>query len=678
MDSFSTFNKKLHLNFRILCLILSVASGLFSVQAYALSDATLFQHARDAYAGRNESVLAEDAKQLHAQQYVLAPYADYWLMLLKLEQARDEDVQNFLAKYIDMPFTERLRGEWMKKLAKQGNWQPFFEEYADFQREDVTLQCYALLGHAQIGDIDVSEASRNLWMTTVDLPENCNALFDLLQKTGALSNDEIWARFRLALQDGKLNLAKAIANRLNIIDTNELKWLEVANQTPQLILEVKTIGKQNNSKKELDKAIFTTRFGKELYLFALDRLARTKLDEAISLYGNLQNLLPERERAFGWGRIAYHAARAHHPQALDFYGLAAGVNLEKEQLAWQVRAALRAQDWPRVLTAISAMPSKQMEESSWRYWKARALKATAPKNSSLQVEANTLFSRLSTERHYYGWLAAEELETSLSNAEQSYVSSEIEITTIANHPAIKRALEFQRLEMRWEAKSEWVWATRNFDDQQLLAAAEFAARQKWYDIAISTADNTRQLHDYKLRYPTPYRDLIHNSANNAQVDEAWVYGLTRQESRFMHYAKSSVGAAGLMQLMPATAKWAAHRMGMHGYHADMIHNLSTNIEIGTYYMRHTLDLMDGQAVMATAAYNAGPSRAKQWMAKQPIEAAIYIETIPYLETRSYVQKVMANANFYAPRLGTKIQSLKSRLGTIPARAKVEVMTAEIE
>ncbi len=177
-----------------------MAIGLFSGQAYALSNETLFQHARDAYAGRNESVLAEDAKQLHAQQYVLAPYADYWLMLLKLEQARDEDVQNFLAKYIDLPFTERLRGEWMKKLAKQGNWQPFFEEYADFQRDDVTLQCYALLGHAQIGDVDVTEASRSLWMTTVDLPSNCNALFDLLQKTGALSTDDIWARFRLSLK----------------------------------------------------------------------------------------------------------------------------------------------------------------------------------------------------------------------------------------------------------------------------------------------------------------------------------------------------------------------------------------------------------------------------------------------------------------------------------------------
>ncbi|MGZ8258583.1 MAG: transglycosylase SLT domain-containing protein, partial [Methylotenera sp.] len=272
--------------------------------------------------------------------------------------------------------------------------------------------------------------------------------------------------------------------------------------------------------------------------------------------------------------------------------------------------------------------------------------------------------------------AADELESVMGNPEDHYAPTDIEVTAIASQPAIKRALEFQRLDMRWEAKAEWVWATRNFDDQQLLAAAEYAARQKWYDIAIITADNTRQTHDFNLRYPTPYRELIHASASNENLDEAWVYGLTRQESRFMHYAKSGVGASGLMQLMPTTAKWAAQRMGIRSYSNDMIHKVNTNIEIGTYYMRHILDLMGGQAVMATAAYNAGPSRAKRWMASEPLEAAIYIETIPFEETRNYVQKVMANANFYAPRLGTKIQTLKSRLGTIPGSSKPEIITAE--
>jgi soluble lytic murein transglycosylase len=324
------------------------------------------------------------------------------------------------------------------------------------------------------------------------------------------------------------------------------------------------------------------------------------------------------------------------------------------------------------------MQAKQSEEGAWRYWKARALKERAIQEPKLQAEANAIFSKLSTERHYYGWLAADELESVMGSPDEPYTISENEVTAIASLPAIKRALELQRLDLRWEAKAEWVWATHNFDDKQLLAAAEYAARQKWYDIAIITADNTKQIHDFSLRYPTPYRDLMRSSANSENIDEAWVYGLTRQESRFMHYAKSGVGASGLMQLMPTTAKWAAKRMGMYSYSNDKIHELSTNINIGAYYMRYILDLMGGQAVMATAAYNAGPSRAKRWMASEPLEAAIYIETIPFSETRNYVQKVMANATFYAPRLGTKIQTLKSRLGVIPGSGKAEIIEADNE
>jgi soluble lytic murein transglycosylase len=650
-------------------LLLALVAITLSTKVFALSDEALFQHAREAYATKNEIALTEDVAQLKTQQYLLAPYADYWLMLLKLEQARDEEVQNFLAQYSDMPFADRIRGEWLKKLAKEKNWSSFFDELAFFQREDTTIQCYALLGHQQLGDAEVTSHAKALWMSTVDLPSNCNQLFDVLKSTGELSNDDIWARFRLALQDGKLSLAKGIITRLPNVEPATIKLLDRAYQSPQLILDKKT-------------ASFKTRFGAEVNLYALDRLARTKLDAAISTYSKVQNMFDIDNRAVGWGRIAYHAARSHHPQALSYYALADGTALDNEQLAWKVRAALRVQEWSAVLDAVAAMPPKQLEEGAWRYWKARALKEAALKEPAKLAESNSIFSKLSTERHYYGWLAAEELESIMSNAAVEYKVTDLEVTAMASQPAIKRALELQRLDMRWEAKAEWVWATRNFDDKQLLAAAEYAMRQKWYDIAISTADNTKVTHNFNLRYPTPYRELFHSSASEVGLDEAWVYGITRQESRFMHQAKSGVGASGLMQLMPATAKWVAKRMGLNDYNHSMIHDLSTNIEFGTYYMRYTLDLMGGQAVMATAGYNAGPSRAKRWMATEPLEAAIYIECIPFAETRNYVQKVMANAQIYAPRLlsenkNNKIQTLKARLGVIPGSGQPEVFSADI-
>jgi soluble lytic murein transglycosylase len=649
-------------------LILALVAITMSGQAFALSDEALFQHARESYAAKNETALTEDVSQLKTQQYLLTPYTEYWLMLLKLDKARDEEVQNFIAQYVDMPFAERLRGEWLKRLAKQQNWSSFFDELAFYQQEDIAVQCYALLGHKQLGDVEVASQARALWMSTADLPSNCNQLFDVLQKTGELSNDDIWARFRLALQEDKLSLAKSVISRLANIDPAALKLLDRANQLPPLMLDKKT-------------ASFKTRFGAEVNLYALDRLARTKIDEAISTYGQVQNLFNRENRAFGWGRIAYHAARSHHPRALSYYALAEGVTLDNAQLAWKVRAALRAQDWATVLNTTSAMPAKQIEEGAWRYWKARALKETAQKEPSHIAEANAILSKLSAERHYYGLLAAEELESVMSNPAVDYKVTDIEVAAIASQPSMKRVLELQRLEMRWEAKLEWIWATRSYDDKQLLAAAEYAMRQKWYDIAIKTADNTKVTHNFNLRYPTPYRDLFRTAADNVSVDEAWVYGISRQESRFMHFARSGVGAAGLMQLMPATAQWVAKRMGLNGYNNTMIRNLNTNIEFGTYYMRYTLDLMGGQTVMATAGYNAGPSRAKQWMATEPLEATIYIETIPFAETRTYVQKVMANTQIYAPRLvsensSIKIQTLKSRLGIVPGTGQPEVVVED--
>jgi soluble lytic murein transglycosylase len=310
-------------------------------------------------------------------------------------------------------------------------------------------------------------------------------------------------------------------------------------------------------------------------------------------------------------------------------------------------------------SAIADMPVTQQQEAVWRYWEARALK------EQKQIPAaNAILVPLSREPSYYGLLAEEELGDALSEPPSYYRPSEDEVRAVKNLPGIQRAMELQRMDLRWEARTEWNWTTRGFDDMQMIAAAELAARQEWYDIAIITAEKTTLTHDFSLRYPTPYRDLMKSSAREQGLDEAWVYGLTRQESRFIYYAKSGVGASGLMQVMPATAKWIAKRLGLNGYHNSKIGQLDTNIQMGTYYMRHVLDQMDGQPLMATAAYNAGPSRAKRWAASQPMEGAIYAETIPFSETRNYVQKVMGNAYFYAHRLGIKIQTLKQRLGVV--------------
>ncbi len=631
---------------------------LLSGQANALSNDELFSDARDAYKRQNETALMADVQQLQARNYILAPYADYWLMLLQLSQADDNSVREFIHRYTDLPFADRARGEWLKKLGKQQDWQTFLAEYPNFRRDDTAVSCYAIQAQTQQGNRDALVQGRALWMVATDQPANCNALFGSMINANVLTEDDIWSRFRLALAENNINVAKTVAKHIGNFDAASLRLLDRAYQNPQQILEKKVIS-------------FKSRYGREVNLYALERLVRSQPGRALALWQKLQVHFSDGERSYLWGRFALHAASRHDPVALEWFNLAQGTPLDKEQLAWKARAALRDKNWDALQSAIVAMPALQQEGGVWRYWKARALK-----EQQQLVAANAILAPLSLEHNYYGLLAQEELGEVMSAAPSYYKVSEEEVRAVMSLPAIQRALELQRLDMRGESKLEWAWAVNSFDDKQLIAAAEVALRADWYDVAINTAEKTKFVHDFSLRYPTPYHDTIQSYARENDLDEAWLYGLIRQESRFIGHAKSSVGASGLMQVMPATAKWIARRLGLGGYQAAMIHDLDTNVQFGTHYMRYTLDVMDGQSVLATAAYNAGPARPKRWAARQAMEGAIYAESIPLKETREYVKKVMANACFYAQRLGTKALTLKQRMGIIAGTSEGGALDAE--
>lgn len=604
--------------------------------------------ARAAYDKKNSFALADSVSRLKESQHVLAPYAEYWLMLLSLDDVSQATVTDFLTHYDTYPFADRFRGEWLKKLAKQQNWSAFLDIYPQYQLQDPAIACYAAEANAAL-DSKSLESAKALWLQAKEQPTNCNVLFDKMQAAKVLTEDDLVTRFRLALADNRIALAKGIAKRSPTVDAILLKQIDAVNASPS-----KTIAKQTANQKSA--------YGKELYLYALNQLARTDSAQALSGFKKVENLFNAEQKSYFYGRLALLAAQRHEPEAYQWFRLAEQTTLTRDQLEWFARAALRQTNWVGVLEVVTMMPTEQADEPAWRYWKARALKV-----QNQMLEANSLFAMLSTERHFYGWLAQEELEASLRAQPIEYVPDDIAVNAFATLPSVVRAEALQRVALRWEAKLEWTVATDNLSDEQLIAAAEYAARKKWYDLAVITADQTKQVHNFNLRYPTPYRDLMKDAASEQGLDEAWVYGIIRQESRFMHYAKSGVGASGLMQIMPATAKWVANKVGWTNYHHGMLHDLDTNISLGTYYMRYTADQFNGQETMATAAYNAGPSRAKKWMAAIPLEGAIYAETIPFSETRNYVKKVMANAHMYTQRLGLASIPLKKRLGVIPAK-----------
>lgn len=608
-----------------------------------------FLTARAAYAGGNIPRLDQYAKRL--QGYVLEPYSAYWQLRSRLEDAPPETVRAFIWRYSDTLLANRLRAEWLKVLARKARWELFAAEFPPLRNESAELTCYALQGRLRNKDDTAFIEARSLWFSAEERPDSCTPLFQEMFVHQALDIEDVWQRLRLALEAGNLGAARRVIQYLPAkLAPNPRLFKSIANR-PERYLAKPTYNMK-------------TRLGHELTLFALYRLASNEPKRALSFWNKLADAFDEEEQQYVRGQLAYQAALKHEPDALNWFANVPVNLLNDQQLGWKTRAALRALDWQAVLDGIGAMTVIEARDPTWRYWKARALRELG-KNA----EGDAILQELANEHHYYGQLASEELGVAHSAPAVTYRPSEQELSAIEQLPSIQRALALYRLELRYEGNLEWQWVIRSFDDMQLVAAAEIARRHQLYERAVFTANQTLQLHDFSLRYPAPYREHVQEYVRQSELDEAWLYGVIRQESRFELDAHSSAGARGLMQLMPATAKWVARRIGHKGYRHTKVNDLETNLSLGIFYLKHILDISGGQMVLASAAYNAGPTRARQWSAEVPLEGAIYVETIPINETRGYVKKVLSNTLYYAGILGQQPLTLKGLLGTVPPRAQ---------
>ena len=605
-----------------------------------------FLAAREAFRSGNSARLEAQARRLSG--HLLAPYLAYWRLSLRLEQASPDEVRAFMAAHRDSPLSDRIRLEWLKALGRRDQWELFNAELPQLVADDVEVTCFALQSRMRVDPAETLPEARPLWFVARDLPDSCSPLFSALIGAGMLSTDDLWMRIRLALERGQVSLARRIAEWLPQGQAPEPRVLESIATNPGGFLERKPLPS------------LKTRAAREAVIFAVHRLARTSPRHAAAPWTRLAERFSAEESAYVWGMIGYLGALRHERDALDWYARAG--DLSDLQLAWKARAALRARDWQQVLAAIGGMTRKESGEPAWRYWRARSLKELGRTD-----EAAELLRPLAKEFHFYGQLAQEELGGRVAAPAAGFKPAAEDLQAMSRHIGLRRALELYRLGLRVEANREWYWAIRGFDDRQLLAAAEVARRFEIYDRAIFTADRTVELHDFSLRYLAPYRDILKTHTAQLALDEAWVYGLIRQESRFIAGAKSRVGASGLMQLMPGTAKWVARQLGLKNWRWSEITDIDTNVSLGTYYLKHVLEKLDGHPVLASAAYNAGPGRARAWRPDATIEGAVYAETIPFNETRDYVKRVMANTTYYAHNFHQQVESLKSRMGLIGPR-----------
>jgi soluble lytic murein transglycosylase len=614
--------------------------------------------AYDAYRAGNAMRLARHAKDL--DHHVLKPWVDYWRIAVRLEDAQPEDVQAFLRQYRSAYVGEMLRGDWLRLLGKRRDWTAFEREATLYTREDLEIRCYARLARLSGGDDTALAAIESIWLEPKELPEGCARFAEAVIKRERISTTAIWQRVRVLFENGQITAAKTALGYLPKGDAPDERALAEAARQP---------------KKHLARLPQSLEYrpAREVVVLAALRYARDD-PEALAkmLEGPLGDRLPPADTKYLWARVAYEGARSHHELALKWYARAEDLPLTDTQDAWKARAALRRGQWQTVREAIDGLSPEARRDPAWSYWYGRALAAQGD-----DTGARAYFLRIAGQPNFYGLLANEELGYVAALPETVYVPTEQDLEAAGNTPGLKRALKLIRLGLRSEGVDEWIYSIRYFDDHQLLAASQFALSESIYDRAIHTADRTMRSHNYSLRYPVPFQDTFRQHAKTQGLDEAWVFGLVRQESRFISEARSSAGAAGLMQVMPQTARFVAAKIGMRGYRPKNVTEVNTNIAMGTGYMKIVLDQL-GHPVLASAAYNAGPNRARRWRDARPLEGAIYAETIPYAETREYVKRVMSNSVFYAALLHEKPTPLKARLSVIPARSGAEPAVDEDE
>ena len=628
-----------------------LGTAVASTPLRAQSDADLRQ-AREAFDRGDKRRL--DALAPALQGHLLASYVNYWQLKLRLDDADPAVVRAFLAANAGTPVAERLRSEWLKSLARRGNWGDFAVDGGLAATDDVELTCAALQYRRQLDPAAPLARARTLWLTGQSTPDLCDPVFAAMFAGGELGDADRQARLRLAAEAGNLRLFQALATDPAWSDRVFAKDVTAIDRDPVRAL----------SRGEFAWKAPT---GRALAHYALERAARKDLAGARVAWLKWRERLPADERLQGNRRLAYHAARQLDPAALDWFREAGAPGGSADEIAWRARAALRARAWPDVLAAIDAMAPADADEPAWRYWKGRALTA-----ANRAVEAEASYATLTRDLGFYGLLAAEARGQGVQQLESlrsdPILPDPAALAQFGARADVRRALKLLELDLRPDGIREWAAALRKAPDDTLLLAAEFARRAGVFDRAINAAEKTAQRHDYTLRYLAPFRAEFAAASRDQGLEEALIYGIARQESRFVPDIVSSAGAVGLMQLMPGTARWVANKLGRADYSPAAIANVPINTQFGAYYFRYWHDRLDQRPALAAAAYNAGPGRAQSWRpAAAPLEGAIWVETIPFNETRDYVKKVLANSVLYARMLGQPYVPLTDRLGVVTPR-----------
>ena len=643
--------------------ILSLIALYGTLSATLLAPVTAQSQNRgdDAILEMSQAYKKGDRKRLAAMLpqtvgHPLEPWAAYWELRARLDTATPAEVQAFFSRFAGTYQEDRLRNDWLLLLGARRDWTNYAAEHLNFRmNDDRELRCYSMAVENAFAGINVADELKRNWYAQKEADDGCNYLAAKLYAAKRLTDAEVWRKARLAMEANRPKAARMAAEIAAADAATHINEI-VDNPARYLSKRVVAVGKTN----------------KEYVVLALTRMAANDPDAAASVLENHWSVhLSAEQRSWAWGVIGKSAAQRISPEAPAYFAKAKDADLNDELLGWKVRADLRKGNWKDVLNSIKAMSDEAGQEPTWVYWRARAHLKLA-KNDTERAEANAALQSIAGVRGFYEQLALEELGQRIVVPPRPAPLTVEEKDAARKNPGLNRGLYAIQIGLRSEGVREWNYSTNlhakgGMVDRELLAAADLACQREVWDRCINTSERTQKVIDLEQRFPMPFKDAVVQRAKQIDLDPAYVYGLIRQESRFIMDARSGVGASGLMQVMPATAKWTAKKIGLTDFQPHQITDRDTNIAIGTGYLKLVLDDFAGSMPLAAAAYNAGPGRPRSWRGQTgaPVmEAAIWAENVPFAETRDYVKKVLSNTTNYAALITGQPQSLKARLGTV--------------
>jgi soluble lytic murein transglycosylase len=596
----------------------------FSMHAFA-SDRT---ESRDLFWQARESLLSKHYQQFERlksrlKNYPLYPYLVYMKLMQRLAYQNEDEINDFLDRYQDTPLANRLRANYLARAAKKRDWLNFIHYYRPIYGP--LLQCHyinALLATQQ--KQSAFEAIPELWLTLNSPPYVCRNVFSQWERAG-VNRDLVWEKLEQTIQGNNTSLMRRLSRFLTREEQQQVKLWYTVHRHPYLV-------------KQKTKFNLHDPIDRKILLYGMRRLAVKAPNDLAKSWPNFKKNydFTEAEEQKILQELAIALARRADSAAGEWLKQIKSPFTNSVLRKWRVRHELLKKNWVQVLYWIDHLSASEQKLPCWRYWRARALVELHQSE-----KAKDIYKSLAKEVDYYGVLASQRLKQTYHPAIERTIDNP---AVLQHNAAIQRAKELYALGFIGDARREWQWALHDLSKDEIQAAAQLAKKWEWYDLAIIAAAKAHLYSHIKLRFPHVYRASVLSAARKSHLNSAWIWAIMRQESAFMSNARSSAGALGLMQIMPATGASLARSLNLRRVN---LLDPELNIRLGTIYLRYLLKTFDGNATLATAAYNIGPTRIKNFQSLYGhLPRDVWVEILPWKETRDYIKSVSLARSIY--------------------------------